>query len=58
MISNLTGSVDMADISGDTRCAADIIQAQGRDQFVLLQEERQWLANTSASAEDGNLGLP
>ena len=36
-ISYLTRSVDVANISGDARCTADIIQIEGGDQRVAFQ---------------------
>ena len=51
------GSVNVADISSDTGCTTDIIEAQGSDVLVELQEQRKRLANSSSGAEDGDLVL-
>ena len=47
----------MADIGGDARRATDIVEVERRDELVLLEEERQRLADASAGTEDGDLGL-
>ena len=47
----------MANISSNTRCATDIVEAQGSDELVLLEKEGEGLSDTSASTEDGDLGL-
>lgn len=45
----------MAHVCGYTGCAADIIEAQGGDEGVALEEEGEGLADASAGAEDGDL---
>ena len=47
----------MADIGSNTGGAADIVEAQRRDQRIALQEQGKRLANSSASTENGDLGL-
>ena len=56
-VSYLTGGVDVADIGGNTRCTADIIQTERGDQRVAFQQQRQRLANSTSGTEDGNLGV-
>lgn len=47
----------MAHISSNTRCAPDIVEAQGSNERVALEQEGEGLADTSSGTEDGNLGL-
>lgn len=47
----------MANISSDTRSTTNIVEAQGGDVGVELEQKGQRLANSSASAEDGDLLL-
>lgn len=47
----------MADIGGDTRRAADIVEVETRDVRVELEEEREGLADASAGAKNGDLCL-
>lgn len=56
-IAYLAGSVDVADISSNTRSTTDIVEAEGGDELVLLEEEGEGLSDTSASTEHGDLGL-
>lgn len=48
----------MAYVCCNTRCAADIIEAERSDKGVRFKKERQWLSNASTSAEDSNFGVP
>lgn len=54
---HLASSVDMADIGSNTGSAANIVEAELGDVRVELEEKGQGLADSSASAKDGNLGL-
>lgn len=47
----------MAHISSNTRCAADVVEVEPLDVGVELEEEGERLADTSASAEDGDVGV-
>ena len=47
----------MANIGGDTGCTTDIVEAQGSDVLVKLQEQGKRLADSSSGAENGNLVL-
>lgn len=47
----------MADIGSNTGCATDIVQTEAADVRVELKQKRQRLADTSTSAEDGDLGV-
>ena len=47
----------MADISSDARRAADVVEGERRDELVLLEKERERLADTSGGTEDGDLGV-
>lgn len=47
----------MAHIGGDTGCTADIVEVELLDVGVELEEEGERLADTSASAEDGDVGV-
>lgn len=49
---NLGGGIHMAHVCSDTRCATDIIEAQRRDEWVALEQQRERLADASSSAED------
>lgn len=49
--------IDVADICGDTRSTADVVKAQRGDELVLLEEKGERLADSSACAEDCDLGL-
>jgi hypothetical protein len=48
--------VDVADISGDTWSALDIVEGQVAHARVELEEERQRLADATTGAEDDDLG--
>lgn len=54
---HLAGGVNVADIGCDTRRTTDIVEAQGGDEFVLFEEQRERLANASSGAEDGDFCL-
>ena len=56
-MTDFTRGVNVADIGGDTRSATDIVKAQRSDEGVALEEEGERLSDTSASAEDGDLGV-
>ena len=47
----------MADVCGNAGRATDIVEAEKSDEGVALEQKRERLANTSASAEDGDLGV-
>ena len=49
--------IDVRDISSNTGSAADIVEGELCDERVELEEEGQGLANSSAGAENGDLGL-
>lgn len=51
------GSVDMADISGDTGRTPDIVQAQSGDERVGLEQQAQGLSDPTAGTEDGDFAL-
>lgn len=51
----LAGSVDMADIGSDTRCATDVVKAELSDKRVRLEEKREGLSDSSSGTEDGDL---
>lgn len=44
---DVAGGVDVTDISGNTGSTSDIVEAQGGDERVRLEEQRQRLANTT-----------
>jgi hypothetical protein len=48
--------VDVAEISGNTRATADIVQSQLGDAGVQLHQQRERLANATTSTENGDLG--
>jgi hypothetical protein len=48
--------VDVADISGDTRTASDVVKGELGDARVELEEEGERLTDTTAGTEDDNLG--
>ena len=47
----------MAEISSHTRGVHQIVQRQVADQIVLLQQQRQRLANTSSGTQYGYLSV-
>lgn len=47
--------VDVANISGDTGAATDVVEGELADAGVELEEERQRLADTTAGTEDDDL---
>jgi hypothetical protein len=53
----LSGSVDVADISGNTGSTPDIVKAQPSDQRVGLEQQRQGLTDSTTGTEDGDLSL-
>jgi hypothetical protein len=48
--------VDVAEISSDTRAAADIVKSELANTGVELHQQRQRLTNTTGGTEDGDLG--
>jgi hypothetical protein len=40
-----------------TWCQTDIVESELRNAGVELQEEREWLSNTTGGTENGNLGV-
>lgn len=48
--------VDVADISGNTGCQADIVECELADTWVELQEKRERLSDTTGGTEDDDLG--
>ena len=55
-LAHLAVGVNMANIGSNTGGAADIIEAQRGDERVVLEEQRERLANSSTGAENGDLG--
>jgi len=49
--------VDVADISGDTGCATDIVESELSNSGVELEEEGERLTNTTSSTEDSDTGV-
>lgn len=49
-------SVDVTEVSSDTRSTADIVERELGNAGVELQEEGEGLANATTSTEDGDLG--
>ena len=47
----------MADVGSNTRGPTDVVEGKLGDMGVELEEEGKRLADTSAGAEDGDLGL-
>jgi len=54
---HLTASIDVSDISSDTRSTADIVKAQAGDQRISLEEKRERLSDSTASTEDGDFSV-
>ena len=54
---NLAGRVDVADVGSDTGSTTNVVEAQGRDEGIALEKERERLSDSSTSTEDGDLGL-
>lgn len=48
--------VDVADISGNTGCHADIVEGELADTWVELQEKGERLTDTTGGTEDDDLG--
>ena len=46
----------MADISGNTWATLDVVECELGNSWVELEEEREWLADTTAGTEDDDLG--
>jgi hypothetical protein len=55
--SDLALGVDVRDIGSDTWCHADIIEGELGDPRVQLEQQRQWLTDTTGGTEDGDLGV-
>jgi hypothetical protein len=53
----LARRIDVADICSDTRSATNVVETERGDQRVTFEKQRQWLANSSSSAKDGDLGV-
>ena len=53
----LTRGVNVANISSYTGRAANVVETQGRNQGVVLEQKGEWLADPSTSAEDSDLRL-
>ena len=53
----LSWCVDVADVGGDSRGAADVVQAQGSNERISFEQERERLANSSTRAEDSNFAV-
>jgi hypothetical protein len=49
--------VNVRDIGSNTRSTSNVVQAQGGDGRISLQEQRQRLSDTSSGTEDGDLAL-
>jgi len=54
---HLAISIDVANVCGHTWCTTDIVEAKGSDERVAFEEKREWLSDSSASTENGDLGL-
>jgi hypothetical protein len=47
----------VADVGGDSGSATDVIQAQGSNERISFEQERERLADSSTRAKDGDLGV-
>ncbi len=50
----LTAGIDVANIGSNPRRAANIVEAQRRHERIVLEQKRQWLANSASSTENGD----
>ena len=53
----LSRCVNVADIGGDSGGATDVVQAQGSNEGISFEQERERLADPSTCAKDSDLGV-
>lgn len=54
---NFRCRVYVREIGGDTRCIDDIVQRQLSDEWRLLEEQRQRLADAATRSHNGDLSI-